>query len=524
MGEYSPYLPSECLQEIFKYIDENDTKTLYSILLVNRLWCSNIVSILWRNPFKNQKEEKISYKILLTLLSYNPFTTTHTLSSTSTIDNNDDDKEQPIIKSFKESTILTRFDYPYFIKKLDLTNMLKMIFYLTEDKKKEEIKFKNLKKYNNSSSIFEKIWKIITSNSNIETLIINTIDCHKFSKYLEPFFKIPETKKCFSTLKSLTLKLKPQDSLILSELINCINDKIKDIELEISYKSTITCFDSDLIINLISSQKNLEKFHYKDDSGNLFIYPIILKLRDHSHSIKSLTLEQSCSIDVDLFSSFENFYNLQELSFKNFNFEGNHDLFSNIKFPKLKSLSFDDIKSRNQQYMAYVSEPIMNFIQNHSTNLNHLSMNVLDVIMKDTFKTISQCCSNLTSFSCATNDQNDMKFIYLIFKNNPYLKSIDLCIIFPIRNSILETFAREIPESINNITIGYSILGKVQVNTFLKELKCDKLKSFKFNWQNPKNVDIDKMAREISKDKGWIFKGCELKPTQYQRKYIIEWE
>ncbi|POG61199.1 hypothetical protein GLOIN_2v1705857, partial [Rhizophagus irregularis DAOM 181602=DAOM 197198] len=188
----------------------------------------------------------------------------------------------------------------------------------------------------------------------------------------------------------LTLKLKPQDSLILSELINCINDKIKDIELEISYKSTITCFDSDLIINLISSQKNLEKFHYKDDSGNLFIYPIILKLRDHSHSIKSLTLEQSCSIDVDLFSSFENFYNLQELSFKNFNFEGNHDLFSNIKFPKLKSLSFDDIKSRNQQYMAYVSEPIMNFIQNHSTNLNHLSMNVLDVIMKDTFKTISQ--------------------------------------------------------------------------------------------------------------------------------------
>src|SRR5205823_2904302 len=44
-------LPSECLQNIFYYIEEEDFKTLHSALLVNHQWCSNIIPILWKNPF-----------------------------------------------------------------------------------------------------------------------------------------------------------------------------------------------------------------------------------------------------------------------------------------------------------------------------------------------------------------------------------------------------------------------------------------------------------------------------------------
>ncbi|GBC10513.1 hypothetical protein RclHR1_00970014 [Rhizophagus clarus] len=502
------HIPNECLQEILKHIDENDTKTLYSSLLVNRLWCLNSVSILWKNPFKIQKKEKISYKILLTLLSYYYYNNK----------DNEGEEEGPIKKSLKELNIYnnkkmsTIFDYPYFIKKLDLTNMLQMIFYLNEDK---DI---NL----NNSSIYQIIWNTIIFNSNIETLIINTVDYPKFSKYFKLFFKIPETKKCFSKLKSLTLRLKSQDFLFLSGLIECINDQIKDLELELQSKSTH--INSNFIINLINLQKNFESFRYKDNSGILLIYPIILKLKDHSHSIERLFLEQRCNIDVNLFSNFENFSNLQELSFRNFDFGGNHEIFTIIKFPKLKSLSFDWITSRTQQHLAYVSEPMIKFIQNHAVNLEHLSMKVVDVIMRDTFKMISICCSNLKSFSCFTTDQNDMIFIYSIFKNNPHLKSIDLCIMFPIRNSNLSVLAKEIPESINNIAIGYSTLGKVNISIFLRNLKCDKLKSFKFNWQSQKNVDITEMIKEISKDKGWTLKGCELGPAQYQLTYTITWE
>src|SRR6266498_4696728 len=41
-------LPADCLNEIFEYL-EDDNVTLYSCLLVNRLWCEVSVRIFWRS-------------------------------------------------------------------------------------------------------------------------------------------------------------------------------------------------------------------------------------------------------------------------------------------------------------------------------------------------------------------------------------------------------------------------------------------------------------------------------------------
>src|SRR6266496_6816807 len=41
-------LPADCLNEIFEYL-EDDKFTLYSCMLVNRLWCEVSVRIYWRN-------------------------------------------------------------------------------------------------------------------------------------------------------------------------------------------------------------------------------------------------------------------------------------------------------------------------------------------------------------------------------------------------------------------------------------------------------------------------------------------
>ncbi|CAG8582377.1 1162_t:CDS:2 [Funneliformis mosseae] len=43
-------IPSECLQEIFEHL-QDDEISLHSILLVNRFWCKNVLPILWRQPF-----------------------------------------------------------------------------------------------------------------------------------------------------------------------------------------------------------------------------------------------------------------------------------------------------------------------------------------------------------------------------------------------------------------------------------------------------------------------------------------
>src|ERR1700743_566473 len=41
-------LPSDCLNKIFEYFEE-DKVTLHSCLLVNRLWCEVSVRILWKS-------------------------------------------------------------------------------------------------------------------------------------------------------------------------------------------------------------------------------------------------------------------------------------------------------------------------------------------------------------------------------------------------------------------------------------------------------------------------------------------
>ncbi|CAG8588039.1 31146_t:CDS:1, partial [Racocetra persica] len=46
-------LPEDILKEIFENF-EDETGSLFSSLLVNRLWCLNVIPILWKNPLKNQ--------------------------------------------------------------------------------------------------------------------------------------------------------------------------------------------------------------------------------------------------------------------------------------------------------------------------------------------------------------------------------------------------------------------------------------------------------------------------------------
>jgi hypothetical protein len=66
--------PNEILQKIYKY-NFDDVRTLHSCLLVNKLWCNNVVPILWNRPFHlllliyNKKYNKKSYEIISTYLS-----------------------------------------------------------------------------------------------------------------------------------------------------------------------------------------------------------------------------------------------------------------------------------------------------------------------------------------------------------------------------------------------------------------------------------------------------------------------
>ncbi len=66
-------LPVDCLNEIFEYLEEDET-TLHSCLLVNRLWCELSVRILWRDVLnsKCRNVKRPARPILSTLIACLP--------------------------------------------------------------------------------------------------------------------------------------------------------------------------------------------------------------------------------------------------------------------------------------------------------------------------------------------------------------------------------------------------------------------------------------------------------------------
>lgn len=67
-------LPADCLRVIFEFL-QDDTKSLHSFLLVNRLWCETTVPILWRNTknwLLSQFNDKSTQTLFTTLLSCLP--------------------------------------------------------------------------------------------------------------------------------------------------------------------------------------------------------------------------------------------------------------------------------------------------------------------------------------------------------------------------------------------------------------------------------------------------------------------
>ncbi|CAG8647733.1 11010_t:CDS:2, partial [Ambispora leptoticha] len=66
-----PELPIDILPNILDHIEQDDANTLFSCLLVSRIWCRLIIPILWRNPFnyanylkKESKREEKQSKII----------------------------------------------------------------------------------------------------------------------------------------------------------------------------------------------------------------------------------------------------------------------------------------------------------------------------------------------------------------------------------------------------------------------------------------------------------------------------
>src|SRR6266536_3954513 len=100
-------ISSELIYEIIKYF-QNDFSTLYSCILVNRLWCRLVIPILWKDPFSIPTKNFNFIEIYL-----------HNL--------NDDYLKTKLNKYNINIPSNTLFNYPSFIKNLNTRKMFSSI-------------------------------------------------------------------------------------------------------------------------------------------------------------------------------------------------------------------------------------------------------------------------------------------------------------------------------------------------------------------------------------------------------------
>src|SRR2546430_13197279 len=101
----------ELLHEVMQYL-RNDFSTLFSCILVNRLWCRLAIPLLWEDPFSTPTEDYAFIEIYLCNL-------------------NNNDKAQLYGYGFHINLFPSKFllNYPHFVKSLSTFKVFRSVEY-----------------------------------------------------------------------------------------------------------------------------------------------------------------------------------------------------------------------------------------------------------------------------------------------------------------------------------------------------------------------------------------------------------
>ncbi|CAB5216818.1 unnamed protein product [Rhizophagus irregularis] len=252
---FSGDLP-ELTTEIIQYF-RNDFSTLYTCILVNRLWCRLAIRLLWENPFSNPTRHNDFINLFLHNLTEDNKTK---LNNEYGINNN----------LFPSNTL---FNYPSFIKCLNIQKFLWSI-------KKWVANIKNLtdkQRYLLSSQyINPNLFKIFINNEvNLHTfeVILNNECCNYFDLSFEliqqnPYFicNIKNFKLCFDENVAKLTKFYPFLKFLHS---NCNSISSLNINIKLFFYNNnnsdvgITLLSEEHLPKIINSQKNLRKISFE---------------------------------------------------------------------------------------------------------------------------------------------------------------------------------------------------------------------------------------------------------------------
>lgn len=291
-------LPVDCLDQIFKYLDE-DVKALRSCLLVNRKWCQTVVPILWSNPWKFEKQSDCEFwtAITTTILLCLPKESQDLL------------RRNDIIKTISNSPT---FDYVRYFQYLSPEAIEQLTReHLTDNSVDPHRGYKD--------QLFEQeIYKLFMSKSSLKHLVLPKI----------PLSYCPGSTTCLQKLRELVCGSdnSPEFFYGLAQICRHIQRLVVD-----------PCHDDNAgLASLIEFQTGLKYVELQAPDGQVNEYPRIGQaLISQAHSISILYFHGSLCIRPTVLAEFINLKNLKlfisgEIS--------NLSQFATTIFPKLEVL------------------------------------------------------------------------------------------------------------------------------------------------------------------------------------------
>jgi hypothetical protein len=412
---------------------QDDKKTLYSCLRVNKTWCEIIIRILWKNPWKflNKGKEKLLLNVIISHLTEKSRNNLKIKGVNLLINNS--------FKRFHPRRLL--YNYITYCRHLNLKSIEKMINSIYKDTKKSIIKKEIFDLFINKDMRFTHLY--IPKNFNHQ---INLI---------------PGVELCLSKIGFLSCSVSVNNGLL--DLLIEMCTSIKDMELVID--STDINYE---IIKLIENQKRLiniriEVSYYSDDHRS-FYESLESSLIKHANTIQ---LFRTTRIPVTKFLS--SFVNLKILELNNYHHVDVWKHIEDLSFPRLQNLTLK---------ISFIPiNALTSLIESTSGCLNEIiidRINHEEIDNKRIIQTIYQNCPNL-------------KYLKLTLLNNNILELKNLLINCQYLNGLYILNKMEIRFNWNNL---FDILIKSSPTSLFKFKfdiyvgpKFESLKLFFNNWK-----------------------------------------
>ncbi|PKY43427.1 hypothetical protein RhiirA4_541120 [Rhizophagus irregularis] len=389
-------LPTESLCEIFHYLEE-DFRTLYSCLQVNRFWCKQIVTILWQNPMPN------TYSSINLGVFINSFEEEIRLELEQNHGINVNELPKPL------------FNYEKYLKILNLRGVRHAVFYwLKNYRLSKNPFFDECINFNQNPTIdiIEKsLVKLILKNSyRIDHLILDLSRRYGDILEVEIF-----TNEEYSGIRNIT-----KFSFVNNTSEICYNN-IKNLlqvlptlctKIEIfKFYNLIYLHDEyeTRLVNNIKNQNQLTSFDLS--KGYINISRMIMALKYQATSLKRLTFNKISFIDFSYFS-FDHLINLEYLEI-----EGTYPI-EFILFPLSKAnLKLKSFMAKFIEIDYNLKESILKSSKNTLEEL-YLEIYIPRINGKSPLCNICPNLSHLTISLCIFDKIHDHIIIFLNYINN----------------------------------------------------------------------------------------------------------